>query len=610
MTTILSTSIERSLVQWLRARTAQGQPELHWQLWCFEGLAARRAVEQQLAELGISARIRSAYKPLVHALLEDVDMAGLQSLHLHYPLHDDAAPNRFMLEAYPLAAMLPPTVALQMQAGQRNNTYELLLRYQDGRTQSLQVFAPNRSFQSAHGSKGITPCGWQQAHDAQGHIVHDAPLHTEYEEAYAQAMQAIAAHSWPQTEPFFGRLHIAMQLPGFEQQIAGTGETMSTPEAMHEDLYFSLLEHFQKLSGRVAGDRRLQPGQIVPDIRVAAQSHPLALTSIALQIRALSLSDSLPAPVTGEEENTAPSPSALRSIAQADAAAAQLQRAPSLTQMDALVQPLFHAYGSACQGQSVQGRPIAATYKRGSQHPVLLSGGQHANEISGVTGALRGALALAQQADSHFAYIPIENPDGYDLHQWYCRYAPEQMHHAARYTALGDDLAYRDHAPWHESALRKDAAAASGAQLHLSLHGYPAHEWTRPLSGYVPQGFDLWTIPKGFFLILRYQEGWPAEAEALAEQVAQALLQVEGLPAYNRRQLALYQSHSGRQPFELRHGTPCSMQIDNTGPTPVSLITEFPDQTVVGDALVFAHTVQRAAVLAAYAAWQGIVQKR
>ncbi|MEG0044542.1 MAG: peptidase M14 [Comamonas sp.] len=610
MTTILSTSIERSLVQWLRVRAEQGQPELHWQLWCFEGPAARRAAEQQLAGLGITARIRSAYKPLVHAVMEEVDMAGLQSLHLHYPLHDDAAPNRFMLEAYPLAAMLPPSVELQMQEGQRNNTYELLLRYQDGRTQTLQVFAPNRSFQTAHGSSGITPCGWQHACDAQGHIVHDAPLQTDYEEAYAQAMQAIQHHGWPKAEPFFGRLHIAMQLPGFEQEIAGTGETMSTPEAMHEDLYFSLLEHFQKLSGRVAGDRRLQPGQIVPDIRVAAQSHPLALNSVALQIRALTLSDSLPAPVTGQDDNTAPSPSAPRSIAQADAAAAQLQRAPSLTQMDALVQPLFDTYGSACQGQSVQGRPIAATYKKGSQHPVLLSGGQHANEISGVTGALRGALALAQQADSHFAYIPIENPDGYDLHQWYCRYAPEQMHHAARYTALGDDLAYRDHAPWHESALRKDAAAASGAQLHLSLHGYPAHEWTRPLSGYVPQGFDLWTIPKGFFLILRYQEGWQAEAEALADQVAQALLQVEGLPEYNRRQLALYQSHSGRQPFELRHGTPCSMQIDNTGPTPVSLITEFPDQTVVGDALVFAHTVQRAAVLAAYAAWQGIVQKR
>ena len=606
MTLLLSHTLNRTLSQWMAERLAHPQPELAWQLWCFEGVDARRAAEQQLAKHGIRARIRSAYKPMVHAVLEDLDTTGLQSLQLHYPLHADAAPNRFMLEAYPLAAMLPHGVDLQMAAGQHNSNYTLALRYQDGRTQSLQVFAPNRAFQSAHGSSGITPCGWQQAHDAQGRTVHDAALLTDYEAAYSQAMQAIEHHAWPKTEPFFGRLHIAMQLPGFEQAIAGTGETMSTPEAMHEDLYFSLLEHFQKLSGRAAGDRRLQPGQIVPDIQIAAQSHPLELTTVGLQIRALALSEPLPE----VEEGLPTATYSPHSIAQADAAAAQLQRAPSLAQMDALVQPLFDAYGSACQGQSVQGRRIAATYKKGSEHPVVLSGGQHANEISGVTGALRGALALAQQADSHFAYIPVENPDGYDLHQWYCRYAPEQMHHAARYTALGDDLAYRDHAPWYEGALRRDAIAASGAQLHLSLHGYPAHEWTRPLSGYVPQGFDLWTIPKGFFLILRYQEEWQPQAEALAERVAQALLQVAGLPEYNRRQLALYQSHSGRQPFELRHGTPCTMQVDNNGLTPVSLITEFPDQTVVGDALVFAHTVQRAAVLAAYAAWQDIVQTR
>ncbi len=542
MTLLLSSTLDRTLTQWVAERLAHPQPEWSWQLWCFEGVEARRAAEQMLSKQGIHARIRSAYKPLVHAVLEDLDTTGLQSLHLHYPLHADAAPNRFMLEAYPLAAMLPPGVDLQMQAGQHADSYTLALRYHDGHTQNLQVFAPNRSFHTAHGSSGITPCGWQQAQDAQGRTVHDAALQTDYEAAYAQALHAIEHHAWPQTEPFFGRLHIAMQLTGFEQEIAGTGETMSTPEAMHEGL---------------------PPAFFRPNSIEDAAFH-----------------------------------------------AAQLQRAPSLAQMDALVQPLFAAYGSACQGQSVQGRPIAATYKKGSEHAVVLSGGQHANEISGVTGALRGALALAQQADSHFAYIPIENPDGYDLHQWYCDYAPQQMHHAARYTALGDDLAYRDHAPWYESALRRDAIAASGAQLHLSLHGYPAHEWTRPLSGYVPQGFDLWTIPKGFFLILRYRKDWQAQAEALAERVAQALLKVEGLPEYNRRQLALYQSHSGRQPFELRHGTPCSMQVDDNGLTPVSLITEFPDQTVVGDALVFAHTAQRAAVLAAYAAWQDIVQAR
>ena len=594
MTTLLSTSIDRTLTHWVQARIATPEPRLIWQLWCFEGLAARRAAEQALAAHGIRARIHSAYKPLVHALLEDVDTRDLQALHLHYPVHPDAAPNRFLLEAYPLAAMVGP-VDLQMQPGTSRTHYVLQLQYQGGRKQDLRVFAPNRHFAS-----GITSCGWQLALDAQGAVVVDEAVRTDYEQAYALAMHSIRQHPWPAREPFFGRLWIHVELPGFEQAIGTTGEVMSTPEALHEDLYFSLLEHFQQHSGRAPGDRRLQPGQIVPDIRIAAQQQPLALSQITVDVQA----QALPAP-----DAELPLP-ALPSLSAADDAAAQLTQAPSLAATAALVQPLFDTFGTAWQGRSVQGRTIAATYKSGPQHAVVLSGGQHANEISGVTGALRGALALAAQPGSHFAYIPIENPDGYALHQWYCSYAPHQMHHAARYTALGDDLEYREQAPWFESTVRRDALAGSGAQLHISLHGYPAHEWTRPLTGYVPQGFDLWTIPKGFFLILRYHEGWQAEAEALAEQVTSALLQVPGLAQYNARQLEVYQRHSGRQPFMLLHGTPCTIGANNASPAPVTLITEFPDQTLTGDDLVFAHTVQRAAVLAAYAAWQQIMQKR
>ena len=600
MTELLSTQVERTLTQWVNARIAQPQPDLLWQLWCFEGLAARRAAEAKLAAQGIRAHIHSAYKPLVHAFLEAIDIDSLQSVAMHYPVHPSAPDNRFLLEAYPLAALLHQ-VDLDMQHGTDNAQYTLQLTLRDGSTQQRSVLAPNRSFYTAHGDKGITPCGWQRATDAQGLHVVDAAVDTDYEQAYALAMRRIATHRWPSEEPFFGRLTIAITLPGFEQAIGDTGEVMSTPEALHEELYFSLLEHFQKLSGRAAGDRRLQPGQIVPDIRMAAQAEPLALTHISIQIHA----QDLPA-----AEEPQPTTHAAFSLAAADAKAAQLTRAPSLAAASALAQPIFDAHGSAWLGHSVQGRSIAATYKRGPEHAVVLSGGQHANEISGVTGGLRGALALAAQPDSHFAYIPIENPDGYALHQWYCDYAPHQMHHAARYTAMGDDLEYRDKAPWFESAVRREAIAGSGAQLHISLHGYPAHEWTRPLTGYIPQNFDLWTIPKGFFLILRYHVGWQAEAEALANHVTQALQQVPGLPQYNARQLDLYQRHSGRQPFVLINGTPCTINANNASPAPVTFITEFPDQTLTGDDLVFAHTVQRAAVLAAYAAWQEIMQNR
>ena len=600
MTELLSTTVERTLTHWVDARIAQPRSDLRWQLWCFEGITARRAAEAKLAAHGIHAQIHSAYKPLVHAFIEAIDIDSLQAVTLHYPVHPNAPDNRFLLEAYPLAAMLPQA-DLDMQPGTDNAHYTLQLSLRDGRTQQLSVLAPNRAFYTAHGDSGITPCGWQRATDAQGHHVVDEAVSTDYEQAYALAMRRIASHRWPDTEPYFGRLTIAITLPGFEQAIANTGEVMSTPEALHEELYFSLLEHFQKLSGRAAGDRRLQPGQIVPDIRMAAQAEPLALTQLSIQIHTQAL-PAAQAPITS---STAPV-----NLAAADAAAAQLTRAPSLAAAAALAQPIFDAHGSAWQGHSVQGRSIAATYKRGSEHAVVLSGGQHANEISGVTGGLRGALALAAQPDSHFAYIPIENPDGYALHQWYCDYAPHQMHHAARYTAMGDDLEYRDKAPWFESAVRRDAIAGSGAQLHISLHGYPAHEWTRPLTGYIPQNFDLWTIPKGFFLILRYHVGWQAEAEALAAHVTQALQQVPGLPQYNARQLDLYQRHSGRQPFVLINGTPCTINANNASPAPVTFITEFPDQTLTGDDLVFAHTVQRAAVLAAYAAWQQIMQNR
>ena len=57
------------------------------------------------------------------------------------------------------------------------------------------------------------------------------------------------------------------------------------------------------------------------------------------------------------------------------------------------------------------------------------------------------------------------------------------MHHAARYTALGDDLEYRVKGALYEKEIRHKAREISQAQLHINLHGYPSHERTRPLSG-------------------------------------------------------------------------------------------------------------------------------
>ena len=409
-------------------------------------------------------------------------------------------------------------------------------------------------------------------------------------------MQAVQQHTWPRTEPYFDRLLLRVELPGFEQPIAGTSETMSTTEALHEELYFGLLAHFQHYSGRPAGDRKLQPGQIVPDIRCASSAHPLSLLHIHVHIE----TQSLEAVVDDAQ------PPALMTASEAAQALAHMAQAPSIAQVQSFFSPLVEHNGLQWQSRSRQGRAVSAIYQPGSDRPVLISGGQHANETSGVVGALRAGLALAAEPASHFALLPLENPDGYALHQWYCGQAAHHMHHAARYSALGDDIEYRESEPLYERAVRQNALAGSGAQLHINLHGYPAHEWVHPLTGYIPRGFDLWTLPKGFFLILRYHTGWQAQAEQLAEAVTQALLRVPGLPDYNARQLALYQKHSGLQPFALRHGTPHTLVENNASTAAVTLITEFPDETVTGDAFVFAHQAQLAATLAAYHAWQRI----
>jgi hypothetical protein len=178
------------------------------------------------------------------------------------------------------------------------------------------------------------------------------------------------------------------------------------------------------------------------------------------------------------------------------------------------------------------------------------------------------------------------------------------MHHAARYTALGDDLEYRTEQPLYEKGIRVQAEQLSGAKLHLNLHGYPAHEWTRPLSGYVPRNFAMWTLPKGFFLVVRHHPNWGQAAEKLTADVTEKLATIPGLLEANCQQIALFETHAGSAGFRLVNGFPCLISSDERHGVPLTLITEYPDETIYGPAFIDGHTAQTAFVLAAYEAYQ------
>ncbi|MGE8687975.1 MAG: peptidase M14 [Achromobacter sp.] len=569
---LLDRTYDRTLDAWTHAYLAPAWRGAVVEGWLFEGLEARRAAQARLAQAGVTARFRSAYKPLLHFFLEEVDRAGLESVVVRYPLHEHAQANRFTLEAYPLAALLEG-VRVTMQAGAGDLHYDVSLSYADGRRIEERVYAPNQLNHAHDGTPELSPTGWLRVRDASGALQTDSAQATEYQQVFRSIVDTVRTHAWGAHEPYFERLEIRVDLPGIDFALPVDEEIVSTFEALHEDVYFSLLEHFQQHSGRPSGDRGLQPGQIIPDIR---RHDGAARVRISLEPFA-ALAPVVPA---------AP-----------QAPLAQTREPLSAAHIAGCMAALG---GDTFQAVSRQGRPVLGTYLRGPGPAVFISGAQHANETSGVVGALRAAQTLAARGNAHFALIAAENPDGYALFNRLREHHPRHMLHASRYSALGDDIAYRERAPFFERDGRHQALAISGAQLHINLHGYPGHEWTRPLSGYLPRHFEQWTIPKGFFLVLRHHPGWSERARRLIEGVTARLAHnVPGLVEFNARQLELFHAHALETGFDVLNGIPVQITESDREDLPLALISEFPDETVYGDRFVFAHTVQMETVLAA-----------
>jgi hypothetical protein len=559
MTSIFEIDIPRTLDELMRDHSESGT-EL--EAWVFEDEPARRLAEGQLAAAGVHARIRSAYKPLLHFFMEEVELSGLSAVTVRTPSHDLAAENRFRIEAYPLAGLLRG-VTLHFEKG-ADELHYIITTEHGARHTEHRVFAPNRERRNVLGERALAPCGWlKTTADPQG-----KPLPTEYELVFDKIMVALAGYAWKKTQPFFEVLEIAVQTGGIEHRLPYADECVSTREALHEDLYFSILEYFKAANGLGAEDRTLQVGQIVPDIRAGTGA-----TRVRVALR--------PADLDTWTDASQPLESAARPLSPA-----QIAR-----EVEALGGTRFDVV-------SGQGRKVLATLIAGGGPGLLVSGGQHANETSGVVGALRAAAVLKENGTG-FALIPQENPDGYAMHGKLRRHNPRHANHAARFTALGDDLEFRDDEPFGERAARLEAFKRTKAVLHVNLHGYPAHEWTRPHSGYVPPRSALWMIPKGFFLIMRHHPGLQAKAESFMRKLAERVARVPGLREFNDAHIAAFAAHLGEMPQPIHHSIPLVIGESPRFVPPFTLVAEYPDETIYGDAFRLAHTVQMATVIEA-----------
>ncbi len=574
MSTLLEKHYQRSIDKLIARFATPSMRGASIQAWLFDDHESRKAAESTLRTSGVDAVLRSAYKPLVHFFLEEIDTATLAAASIGYPVHEASAPNRFLLEAYPLTKLVGDANVEFYATHSCDLTYQVRLTYQDGREASHRVFAPNYTHEDIDGEILLSPTGWLSiSHQGQAS---SERMETDLEQLFHDTIKTISGHAWGDAEPYFEELNIAAQLPIADRSLAYAEETISLTEALHEDIYFSLLEFFQKKSGRPLGDRGLQPGQIVPEI-----SYHAGAPSVLVVTKALHTKDS-----SGPNQPL-------------DSAQAPLVAAQVLRELDSLGGEHYHA-------QTRSGRTVHGRYIKGRDVPMMISGAQHANETSGVVGALRAARQLITRDTAHFTISPLENPDGYELHRRLCAVNPNHMHHAARYTAMGDDLEYRRAQELGEKAIRIKAQALTDAKLHVNLHGYPSHEWTRPFSGYIPRGFGMWTLPKGFFLVVRHQPAWTQQVEKLLDHVTRHLATIDGLKQRNDMQLELFERHAGASGFRIVNGFPCLIAADDSYSVPITLITEYPDETIYGENFVRAHTAQMETVLAAYQALQGL----
>ncbi len=211
---------------------------------------------------------------------------------------------------------------------------------------------------------------------------------------------------------------------------------------------------------------------------------------------------------------------------------------------------------------------------------LLLSGRQHANEVSSTSYILRFGELLA--TDTSYAKLlrkvnvvlhPIMNADGAQLDYDYQKITPDYMLHASYLGALGVDAttgAGTDDPMYPESNVRPELQAMWLPDIFMNLHGYPSHEWVQLFAGYSAwvRGRTgeqrQWWAPRGWFVPGFSYVDDPAHPEwgqaqfAILDTVAAAITGDSAVRAMNRRLYARYQKY-GRQDVEnfreyFRHG--------------------------------------------------------
>ncbi|MBI4476080.1 MAG: hypothetical protein HY654_02845, partial [Acidobacteria bacterium] len=196
---------------------------------------------------------------------------------------------------------------------------------------------------------------------------------------------------------------------------------------------------------------------------------------------------------------------------------------------------------------------------------ILITGRQHANEVSSTSHILR--LGELLTTDAGYREIlkrvnvilhPVENPDGAQMAYDLQKLTPAHMLHAGRYSALGMDVASQVGMAdplLPESRVRMSVWREWLPDIYLNPHGYPAHEWVQQFAGYVPPGFRIYLSSRGWYTSVsalrdpRYPQHARA-ADAIRENIVREINGNPDVRAMNLRHQSRYRKWAySFQPF-------------------------------------------------------------
>lgn len=546
-----------------------------------ESRTALRNLVLQQGGPGRTARIRSAYKTAYFWITEEVQplwrRAQADRITLTYPVLSEAPPGRFLQEAYPLAAVFERArLKAEFLPGPTGQPfYQATLWRGEQELWSGRCFTPLAQRQAPDGRVVLGPTGWLTVRAGQTDVS-DERLPTDGEAFWDWYVETVLPTVLDLADRrddglVFKNLAVTLQLSEPDLALDVLDERISMTEALTEEVYFGTVDALKRHASIPAGARTLTPGRIVPVAHAVSGQDGWA--------RVILTEWSAP------PQEYRGGPARQRPKASTEPVLLDRPAPPSRIWAHAHALAESHQLSWHVPAHSVDGRPIPAVLRVTAESPggVLVSAGQHANEATGPVAALNFLPHLVS-TPLNFALLPLENPDGALLHQALIQVAPDHMHHAARYTSLGDDLEWRlrqGDRRW-ESEARAWAQDQVGAALHLNLHGYPAHEWVRPYSGYAPHGFESWALPAGFITIIWYWPGHGEPARRLAEAIAHDLQALPEVVQHAQAALQATTAHVLTPHYEVIGGLPFILAEQPAALCPLTVITEAPDETVYG----------------------------